>query len=133
MRKRIRSYLLVMVVLLLSISLWKNYSYSSEKKRLREDMLSRSVQSLIEISRDLDTILTGIETESMQYEEGEEILIRLSNSLSEVHFSLRTFATYFPPPGIVRSSYAGILDFLKDFFDKRAFHDEGSSFYWLCE
>ena len=110
MKKRVPVYLLIIVVLILAFSLWKNYSYSSEKEHLRNNMLSTTLSSLKNISTDLEDILIGLEN-STPYEECEDKLIRLSNEFAELHFALTTYATYFPPTGKTRNCYPSIISF----------------------
>lgn len=111
MKKRVSIVLLVVAVLILSISLWKNHSYSSEKEHLRVNMLSTSLHALQSISTHLDELLIGIEEATMPYEKCEDKLILLSNYFAELHFSLTTYATYFPPPGVTRNCYSGHISF----------------------
>ncbi len=111
MWKRAPIYLLIVVCLLLSISLWKNCSYASEKKQLRANMLSTSVYALQSISTNLGELLTEIEEETMPYEKCEDKLILISGYFTELHFALKTFATHFPPPGVTRNSYSGNINF----------------------
>ena len=111
MKKKVPVYLLIVAILLLAISLYKNYSYSSEKEHLRNNMLSTSLYTLQDISRHLDELLTGIEEATMPYEKCEDKLILLSNYFGELHFSLTTYATYFPPTGVTRNCYSGHISF----------------------
>jgi len=111
LKKRVPIALLVVAVLILSISLQRNFSYSSEKEHLRLNMLSASLFHLNGISRHLDKLLIGIEEATMSYEQCEDELILLSNYFTELHFSLKTYATYFPPPGISRNCYSGHIGF----------------------
>lgn len=111
MRKRVPIYLLIVAGIMLSISLWKNYAYASEKEQLSADMLYTSFYTLQKISTRLDELLIGIEEGTMPYEKCEDKLILLSNYFTELHFALKTFATYFPPPGITRNSYSGHISF----------------------
>lgn len=111
MRKRVPIYLLIVAILLLSISLWKNYSYSSEKEHLRNNMLSTSLSALQSISRNLDELLAGLEDNTIPYEDCEDDLILLSNEFAELHYALTIYATYFPPPGVTRNCYSGHISF----------------------
>lgn len=111
MKKRWPIYLFVAVILLLTVSLWKNYAYSSEKEHLENNMLSTSLYTLQNISTRLDELLTGLEDDSIPYEECENKLIFLSGQFSELHFALTTYATYFPPPNTTRNSYSGHISF----------------------
>lgn len=111
MKKRIPIYAMLILILLLFISIWKNYSYAAEKRCLRNEMLSRSCHAAIDISGELEMLLTQLDSETLNYEEAEEKLIQISHYFIELHCSLRTFATYFPPSGVHRNSYTGMYDF----------------------
>jgi len=71
MKKRILPCLLIVTLLLLSISLWKNHSYASEKEQLEAEMLSKSYQALHSISSHMDELLSGLDEETMTYEQCE--------------------------------------------------------------
>lgn len=111
MRKRFPIYFLAIAILLLAFSLWKNHSYSTEKKHLRNNMLSTSLFTLHSISENLEELLAGIDDNSMSYEKCEDKLIVLSNEFTELHSALTTFATYFPPAGVTRNCYSGHISF----------------------
>ena len=109
MKRRLPIYLCVIVVLILAFSLWKNGSYSSEKKQLGSNMISTALFSLKNISTNIDELLIGLE-DSMPYEECENRLILLSNEFTELHFALKTYATCFPTTG-TRNCYPGTISF----------------------
>lgn len=109
--KKIPIYAMLILILLLLISVWKNYSYAAEKRQLRNEMLSRSFHAAIDISGDLEVLLTELDSETLNYEEAEEKLIQISHDFIGLHCSLRTFAAYFPPTGVHRNSYTGMYDF----------------------
>lgn len=111
MKKRVPLYALVIAVILLSLSLWINHSYASQQKQIRNGLLSDSFVALHDISMNLEFLLEGIESQSWSYEECENRLTTLSQHFTQLHFSLKTFATYFPPPGRVQNTYSGIIDF----------------------
>ena len=111
MKKRIPIYAKLILILLLSISVWKNYSYAVEKRQLKNEMLSRSFHAAIDISGELEVFLTELDSGTLNYEEAEQKLIKISHHFMELHCSLRTFAAYFPPSGVHRNSYTGMYDF----------------------
>lgn len=111
MKKQVPLYALVIAVALLSISLWQNYSHASAQKQIRNGLLSSSFVALVDISTNLESLLEGIESGTLSYEECENRLVDLSQHFTQLHFSLKTFATQFPPPGRSQNTYAGIRDF----------------------
>lgn len=111
MKKRIPIYAMLILILILSISVWKNYSYAAEKRCLKNEMLSRSFHAAIDISGELEMLLTELDSETLNYEVVEQKLIQISHYFIELHCSLRTFAAYFSSSGVHRNSYTGMYDF----------------------
>lgn len=111
MKKRAPIILLIAAIVLLAGSLWKNHADASEKERLKNNLLSDAVSALRSISMQTEELLAGIEKADMSYEECENRLILLSNSFTKLHVSLKTQATFFPPPGVTRNCYPGAVGF----------------------
>lgn len=112
MKKNIPAWVLVIAVLLLAGALWKNHALATEQKRIKEDLLYKSFHSMIGISRNLESLITAIESYAIPFEECEQKLTTISQQFAELHVSKTLYAKHFPPRKISRSGYASFPDFM---------------------
>ena len=111
MKRKSHVWVLVIALVVLAGSLWKTCVAVTAQNRIEEDLLYKSFHSMIGISRDLESLITAVETESIQYEECEQKLTTISQQFAELHVSQTLYAKHFPPRKISRSSYASFPDF----------------------
>lgn len=111
--KRNRFYLCTLAALLLisSVSVWNNISRAADRERIEKTMMNDIYSELKNVSYRLNDILLEIDTQASDYVTSEESLTFLACNFIQLHTTLKYYAISFPPKGISRSSYTGIIDF----------------------
>jgi len=112
MRKnKIFRFALVTLLIILAISISLNIKNASERNRISRIIINTSFYELVDISRNLDSLLIDLGNDSALGKETRNNLVAISQNFIKLDTVLKQYAGCFQPKGISRNVYTGILDF----------------------
>ena len=110
--KKNKIVIFAFIILVIStVSIGLNIKNASEQNKIRQYMINHAYAELQRISFDLDGLISNIEHEITGDDTNRQRFISLACSFVRLDTILKQYATYFPPRGVVRNTYASMFNF----------------------